>query len=177
VMDLTAAARKGDLAAVLTFLAQGADPSVKESRGGDTLLHLAAESGNPDLVRWLIEHGADPNTTNNAGATALDLAAGKRDLEVVRCLVEHGAELYEPEGSFTLLHGAALSGNAELVHWLLERGFDPNAKIATVNQTPIITAACGGNSDPARRLLEYGADPKAKTFQGVTALHWAVARG
>ena len=42
-------------------------------QNGETCLHAAATSGNPKLVKLLLEHGADPALCNDGGQTALDL--------------------------------------------------------------------------------------------------------
>lgn len=44
-----------------------------DGRGGDTLLHVAAEYGHESLVRFLLEMGADVNAINDSGETPLGL--------------------------------------------------------------------------------------------------------
>lgn len=47
-------------------------PSANE---GQSALHLAAEAGKLDLVRYLLDHGANPNITNDDGKKPIDLVA------------------------------------------------------------------------------------------------------
>ena len=63
---LLSATRRGDLTAVADLLRQGAAPSVEDA-GGDTPLHVAAESGHAELVLRLPEAGADPIQGDDAG--------------------------------------------------------------------------------------------------------------
>jgi hypothetical protein len=69
---------------------------------GGTLLHLAVEYDDPDTARWLLEHGADPNTRAAVdgggwgGHTPLfhctvTIPPGRHSLELARLLLEHGA--------------------------------------------------------------------------------------
>src|SRR5215203_4985073 len=59
---------------------------------GMTALMRAAHHGRPQIVRALLEHGADPNLTRNDKFTALALAAFFGHTETVRLLIEHGAK-------------------------------------------------------------------------------------
>ena len=53
---------------------------------GDTALHLAAHHKLPDMVKLLLEHGADKSLCNEAGETALDNAAAGGCRECCRLL-------------------------------------------------------------------------------------------
>jgi ankyrin repeat protein len=59
---------------------------------GETALHLAAGEGHLEIVKLLLEHGADVNA-KTAYETALHLAAGEGHLEIVKLLLEHGADV------------------------------------------------------------------------------------
>lgn len=68
-----------------TLLAQGADPN-RQQEGGWTALHAAAQSGDPELVALLLEHGADRTLANDAGQTPLDLALARNHIAAVALL-------------------------------------------------------------------------------------------
>jgi uncharacterized protein len=94
-------------------------------------LGLAAFFGSPEVVRLLVERGADVNAVaRNAQirTTALQAAAASSDNESARLLVEAGADVNVAQpGGFTALHAAAANGNEELVRLLLEHGADRTA--------------------------------------------------
>ena len=58
---------------------------------GMTALMRAAHHGRPQMVRVLLEHGADPNVKRNDNFTALSLAAFFGHAEIVELLIRHGA--------------------------------------------------------------------------------------
>ena len=64
------------LATVKLLLAAGADVKAKDDRGNGALLGAVFRGWN-DVVRLLIENGADPYAANNDGKTAMDAAEGK----------------------------------------------------------------------------------------------------
>jgi ankyrin repeat protein len=75
-------------------------------------------------VRWLLEHGADPNLAwAEPGDAPLHIAAQRWDVAMVELLVSHGADIHQrrPDGrsAHTL---AALHGNSETAEWLLRHG-------------------------------------------------------
>ena len=58
---------------------------------GETSLMKASERGSLDIVKYLIEHGADVNIKNNEGETALNLAERWELNEIIKALKETGA--------------------------------------------------------------------------------------
>jgi uncharacterized protein len=60
---------------------------------GNKPLHGATYLNRPDVVRYLLERGADPNSRDNAGFTALHLAVGNGWVECARALLEGGADV------------------------------------------------------------------------------------
>ena len=74
--ELLAAISKGDHARVSELLAMDIEVNFYEE--GRTPLHLAAEKGYPDIVRLLVESGADINALNDAGRKPIEIALDKR---------------------------------------------------------------------------------------------------
>src|SRR5258705_3051744 len=67
------------------------DPSSYVDSNGDTLLHIAANSGDLRTVELLLKAGADVNQTGDMGNTALHYARMNHLDDVARVLLAHGA--------------------------------------------------------------------------------------
>ncbi|KAF5682084.1 ankyrin protein [Fusarium denticulatum] len=81
------AARKGDVTTFEQALPAGLPPNLTNDKG-DTLLMLAAYHGHADLVKVLIQHGADPNRLNDRGQSPLAGAVFKKEDEVIQKIKE-----------------------------------------------------------------------------------------
>jgi ankyrin repeat protein len=77
-----------------------------------------------EVVRLLLDAGADPNIADNEGQAPL--IANAWDIEIARMLVAHGANVNaQGKDGFTPLLNA---GTLELMRFLLEHGANPFAK-------------------------------------------------
>jgi len=113
--DLLAAVRKGDAERVKAVLAQGVDVNAKSPYGA-TGLFFAADRGNIEIIRILLDHGANVNVKDTFyGATALTWATQKERWDVIKLLLGKGATA---DG---VLMTAVEKGNAEIVKAVLER--------------------------------------------------------
>ena len=100
---------------------------------GFTPLGMATHFGNEDIVRFLLEKGADPNTHSQNGYNVYPLhaAVGSGFDGISKMLIEAGAEVNVLQTSRTTpLHLAAQTGNIELLILLLENG----AQVAVKNE-------------------------------------------
>lgn len=84
---LYGAAAGGHYADVRQLLERGADPSMR-TRFRWTALHWAVGNGFPDVVRLLLDHGADVNAVSDTGMTPLQMA---KQEEIRSMLLERGA--------------------------------------------------------------------------------------
>jgi hypothetical protein len=75
-------------------------------------------------VRWLLEHGADPNLAwDEFGDAPLHIAAERWDVPMVELLVNHGADIHRLRADGRTAHTvAALHGNEDIAAWLLAHG-------------------------------------------------------
>ncbi len=53
---------------------------------GNYPVHIAARTSRPEILRWLLDIGANPNPKNYWGNTALDIAEKREDQEVIAIL-------------------------------------------------------------------------------------------
>jgi ankyrin repeat protein len=142
-------------------------------------LHYAAEGRHLDLVKLLLDHGADPNLdygfSNVLGpVTALSRAVSSGSYEIVKLLCERGAKLNVAIGKNedSAFHYAVGYRDARLVKLLLEHKADPDRKNDR-GLTPLHITAVRGLIDKARVLLDFKADPNATTSDGATPLFFA----
>jgi ankyrin repeat protein len=122
-------------------------------------LHAAAEEGNIDTVKSLLERGMDINARNTGNQTPLDRPAAKGNVDAVRSLIEQGAEVDSraTEG-WTPLHEACRFGHLEVSRILLDRdGANVNARKQGY-WTPIHFSITNGYLEIVKLLLERGAD-------------------
>jgi uncharacterized protein len=171
---LISAAARGDVEVVNAMLTRGADPNVKDKRGYTALSH-AVDAMYEDVVDALLNRPElDTNCRGLNGRPVLLAYVWRDNKERVEKLLAHGADVsaVDADGD-TALHGAAKSGNVEILRLLLDKGANPNA---TNRQggTPLMWTAVFGHGEAARLLLSRGADASVKDNDGVTAAEWAV---
>ena len=84
-----------DLEMVQVLVDCGADVNVRNIWGatplGYGLTELPSWPPDPGVVRWLLNHGADPNVQDVDGKTSLHQVLGSGRIEIARLLVKHGA--------------------------------------------------------------------------------------
>lgn len=121
----------------------------------------AADTGDLDRIRQLVEERADVNVKNAAGWTPLLYAAngghGNENpyLEIARLLIEAGADINVQERTgWTPLHRAAHNKHPEMIKLLLEN--DASLTLRDSNgHTPEQFAEDAGRSDMAQILRDY----------------------
>src|SRR5258707_1225413 len=120
-----------------------------------------------EVIRYLVERGADATVQSKHGLTPLHLASGA---PYPRCVPS-------PFMSKGNRWSGSLSTNyVELVRFLLERGADATAQ-SKHGLTPIHLASQGGYLEVTHVLIEHGADATAQDNEGMTPLHFASERG
>jgi ankyrin repeat protein len=110
-VDATTLAAAGDLERLARDLEGAPDNLDRAGRTGRPPLLEAAAHGRFEVVRWLLERGADPNACDREGVTALHVAASTAGhaVEIARALIAAGAALDARDG----LHDATPASWAE----------------------------------------------------------------
>ncbi len=139
----------------------------------------AVLQGKKDVLRSLLQKGADVNAPQIDGTTALHWAVRADDLEVADLLLNAGAK---PSASnrdgATPLQLAALNGSATMIGRLLKAGVDANTPLSSYGDTALMMAARTGKPDAVKVLLDNGAKVDTReTWGDTTALMWAVVEG
>jgi ankyrin repeat protein len=148
----------GSADAVRMLMAGRANINAKEPSQNQTALMWAIAEHHPDVVRLLVEHGADLRARTKQGFTALHFAAREGDLEAARLLLSAGMDVNVRSVPDPTIKG---------------RGPTYTATISA-GSTPLLVATVRGQVPLALFLLEHGADPNIEEA-GFTALHWAAS--
>ncbi|XP_048574187.1 poly [ADP-ribose] polymerase tankyrase-2-like [Triticum urartu] len=123
-------------------------------------LAAAALDGKMDVVRYLLDNGADPNKKDDAGSVPLHCAAKFGHHEAARLLLSRGASVDIAYFHGTPLHIAAYYGKASVMKVLLEHHADAGADVNSTNpDTALVVATTYGLTDCMKYLLKAGADP------------------
>ena len=125
------------------------------ARQSNERLRTAVRDGNLERVKELVQGGADISQIESERPSLLEEAAVMGHLDIVQFLVDKGAN-----DDKTLLYAAG-HGNLGVVCYLVEQGFDKEAK-DSIDQTALIRAAYQGHLDVVRYLVEEGAEKEAK---------------
>ena len=173
-MSIHTAARMGNLGEVKKQLAWGVNVNRSHFFTRDTPLIEAAANGHVDVVKLLIENGADVNLKGEAWYGPLHAAAAKGHIEVVKILLENGADVNIFHHNKPL-HNAAMNGHIEVAEILLAHGADINAK-GTDEWTALGTAVSNTQAEMVRYLLARGANVNSRAAYGCTPLHSAAWR-
>ncbi|MES2603630.1 MAG: ankyrin repeat domain-containing protein, partial [Pseudomonadota bacterium] len=148
---LMAAARAGNVDAVDVLLAAGADVNATEPLDQQSGLMWAVAEGHQDIVRKLLNAGANPNLQ----ARVSELTERKN------------ADF--PSGGFAALHWAARNGDDAMISLLLDHGANINVRNGD-DSTPMMLAIVNDRFDLAARLLEHGADANDGSLYFITEM-------
>lgn len=171
-----AAAFNGNLECLKVLVEEaGVSVNVTDDLGGTPLMR-AATGKRTDIVRWLLEKGADPTPVQEmeggAHFSALDFAAHEGDPEGLKIIFEVLEEKFTAEEKDTrsivtsqLLQAAAYSGKVDALQFLLSKGGFPPDGVTELNaaQRDVIEMALRraqkAEADLLRILLSYFTKP------------------
>ena len=153
----------------------GVDLNARSGGYGNALC-VASLKGHVEIVKLLLEKGADPNSWEYAPVigSALYWAAFAGYDEIVRLLLDAGAKvrLETLTDCKSALHTAALRGQASIAAMLISSGVDVNINAGeplTVENYALGCASLHDDEGMVRLLIEAGADYDSKN----AALHFA----
>ncbi|KAI9774707.1 MAG: hypothetical protein M1839_001668 [Geoglossum umbratile] len=142
-----------------------------------TNLMVGSYFGHIEVVRLLVENGAEVNAGDEGGRTALHWAVRNGREAVVKLLVEKGAEVNAKDrDGRAALHWAVWNGHEAVVKLLIEEGAEVNAK-DIYGWMALHAAVWNGHKVVVKLLVEGGAEANAKDKDGLTALDQAAKNG
>lgn len=147
--------------------------------GKEMSLYQAIDSENTEVVRKLIQNGADVNKRFVEDQyPALFYAASWSNIEIIKLLIDAGADIHaKTKWGTTAFHAAASNGKQDVAKLLLEKGAVFDEKDDT-GRTPLYNAAYSAEEETAIWLLDLGADPDIKPKPSLgTPIFYAAHKG
>jgi ankyrin repeat protein len=153
--------------AVMTLLANGADPRARDAEG-NTPLHHAARSSDPGVAALLRDAAAEIDVLNDDGLTPLAVACQAGNWRLARFMLERGARP-EPEGGTPVLLAAAATEEDDPagVQLLLKHKARADARDAR-RRSALHEAARAGHVAVVDALLGAGGNIEARDLDGTT---------
>ena len=153
---LRTAAEQGDIDAVLSLLARGADADKAGSEGRTAVIN-AAWRGRGRIIQLLLDRGVATELPDDGGRTPLMWAAINGHDDIVDRLVQSGANPNQPDKQGgTALIRAAWNGHISVVRNLIGAGADLNARDDN-GLTALAHANREGNTTVVKALRDAGA--------------------
>ncbi|TQV97270.1 G-protein beta WD-40 repeats containing protein [Cordyceps javanica] len=188
---LEAASYNGHKEIVATLLRNGANISLPDEdentlhnallgggRYGNALQVACSRKGCQEIVKTLLEEGADANAQGGVYGSALQAASSKEGcLEAVETLLENGADANAQGGHYGHpLQAASRAGYREVVNALIQHGADVNAQ-GGLHSNALQAASYNGHREVVETLLEKGARVNAQGGRYGNALQVASSNG
>lgn len=179
-----------DLGKVRLLIEHGANVNLATKRRRTALMVAAMSDPSAQIVKLLIEKGADLKAVDFLKTTPLRAAALGNDTETIRLLIDAGVDVNAADlpGISPLMMAAGWNGNTRAVQLLLAKGANAKAVSRPVMGLPVrngasefgsltalIMSAPFGPPELIGNLLDAGSDVNARDVRGMTPLMLAVA--
>ena len=177
--DLLTACVVGDVATLDAIIAQG-DIDIEMKYKDETPLHVAASSGQLEVVSRLLDSGVFVDIKDYLGFRPITMATLSGSSAMVRLLASRGADIYSiddvDDKKYMLLEKAASNNHLDVLEVLLNLGMDINS-VTEDDNTALIMASLYGHVDTVKYLIDAGAELELRNVQGNTAVMAATFKG
>ena len=170
------AARVSDVTKMKSTLPLGFSVDLRDATGRTPLMY-AAFDGKLEVVKGLIERGADPSLEDNRGWNSLHLTSADGNPDIIELLLSNGPDIDSrtAEG-FTPLMIAAFKAKLQAVKCLLEKGADPSLQ-DNRGWNLLHCASQGGDRRIIEVILTRVTDIDSRIATGATPLMIAALSG
>lgn len=152
-----------------------ADVNDVDEKDGKTALILAAKNGKRNIVKYLVEQGANCNVTDYKLSSPLIEAALNGDVEMMDFLLQNGADInLKTADGFTALFRCASESKIAGMEYLIAKGADLEAKDKR-GYTPLLAAIIYERDEAVELLIQKGADIFVVDDEEYNAFTYAVA--
>jgi len=177
-MQIHFAASGGNLDAIRRQLGRGVAIDARDWDGHTPLMRACEAGVDLEVLRFLIDAGADVNAiTKSLAYTPLMMASPANVPANVQLLIAAGADVgYVTPAGYNALVGLAHTESPDrlsVIEVLLEAGCDPN-QISEYGESVLRNAIRRGNRSIARLLVDHEAD---REIANLSPLNWAVLLG
>jgi len=173
--------KSDDLKAISELIANGQNINTTFKRH-ETLLHYAVEYGKFDIVKFLVEQGADMNIQGILKSTPLLIAISGawRNDSIAEYLINKGANLniVGLHGSTALRESIGNGGygqNFKIFKLLIEKGADINFQCnECCNRTVLLYCCSWGTKEMLQLLIDKNIDINQTDCKGLNGLIYAI---
>jgi ankyrin len=135
-------------------------------KSAGTPLTTAVVNENLEMVRVLVESGANPNAPNGYGRVPLHFAAegDTKPQDIALYLIQQGANVSAktPGTAWTVLHSASAHGSPTIIRAILDAGVSIEIQEDEHGRTPLLLACEFKRPENVRCLLERGATVESR---------------
>lgn len=147
---------------------------------GNTTLHIASMLGNPEIVRILLENGADPLAKNDAGVTALELSKNEDVKQLLQQEMRQKEDLPQLISHSDAVAGvvqAVLAADPHRLERIIKSAEFSSLDVPSVlsrqdykGNTPLHYACMKNFPEIVQVLVEHGANTDIKNIQDKTPM-------
>lgn len=175
-LPANAALRSGSTPLLRLLIIHERDINASNKTDKKTILHLASFWGKTDVVKLLVDRGADLTLQDLWGQTPLFFACANGHADIVKFLLQHKADpAIAAHNRQTPLFVACGNGHSDIVELLLKHGANHAIATAETGQTPLIAACCTGHVEIVRLLIKNKVIIRTPDKEGKTPLYAACA--
>lgn len=177
------AIKKDDIILAKTLIKKGAYINTVDSTFRLSTLHVAVENKNFEMVRLLVEQGANINYNGYSDITALMIAASDNNIKIMEYLLDHQADINK-----TGMNGSALFfalnittpskytnilANRKTANYLISKGINLNL-LNEDDESALMYSIRFKNIESFKYLVKKGADINKRNKEGKNVLFYLI---